>query len=73
MGFWMPDGSRIFQDIDKTKVEFLSDKEALDNSTRTSVTVPFSYYCITLNFREHFIFALIRESREFAKIKCREF
>ncbi len=27
-------------------------------------------YCITLKFREHFIFALIRESAQFAKFKC---
>ncbi len=27
-------------------------------------------YCITLKFREHFIFALIRESARFAKCKC---
>ncbi len=27
-------------------------------------------YCITLKFREHFIFALIRESAWFAKFKC---
>ncbi len=28
------------------------------------------HYCITLKFREHLIFAQIRESVRFAKIKC---
>ena len=46
-----------------------------DSGQKISMKYDFAikYYCITRNFREHFIFAQIRESANFAKIKCADF